>query len=319
MLKGVAIGAGYFSHFHYDAWQRLPNVELLALADLDEQKAKAVAEKYGIARVYTDVSTMLENEQPDFVDIITPPNTHLALVQQVADAGHHIICQKPLAPTLAEAQQMVDYAAAKGVRLLAHENWRFQPWYRQMKKMIEAGAIGDQVFSLYWQMRMGDGWQPDAYLARQPYFREMPKLLIYETGVHFIDSFRYLLGEVQSLRARLRRLNPAIKGEDAALVHFEFENGAYAILDANRYNESNDANPRFTFGSALLEGSGGSLRLYNDGRLTLQPLGQSEQEVDYPVSRQGFAGDCVYALQAQLIDALQSGQTAETEGSLYLR
>jgi len=318
-IKGVAIGAGYFSHFHYDAWQRIPNAEIIAIADKDLDKAQAVAKQYDIPKVYQDVNTMLEKEQPDFVDIITPPETHLELVEIVAQRGVNIICQKPLAPNLAEAKKIISTAEQANVRLLVHENWRFQPWYRVIKKLLEEEAIGKEIFSLYWRMRMGDGWQKDAYLARQPYFRKMPRLLMYETGVHFIDSFRFLLGEVNGVSARLRRLNPDIAGEDAAWVQFEFENGALATLDANRYNESNYENPRLTFGNVLLEGSGGRIRMGDDGRIYLKKLGEAEVVIPYTISKKGFAGDCVFALQSHLVSSLLENRIAETEGHLYFQ
>ncbi len=73
---------------------------------------------------------------------------------------------------------------------MVHDNFRFQPWHREFRRLLDAGAIG-RLHSISCRTRMGDGWQPDAYLARQPYFRTMPQLLIYETGVHFIDVYRY--------------------------------------------------------------------------------------------------------------------------------
>ena len=84
--------------------------------------------------------------------------------------------------------------------------------------------------------RVGSG----AYLDRQPYFRIMPRLLVFETGVHFVDVFRYLVGEVRQVYAALRRRNAVIAGEDAGLVLFEFDDGATGIWDASRYNESRD-------------------------------------------------------------------------------
>ena len=85
---------------------------------------------------------------------------------------------------------------------------------------------------------MGDGWGENAYIPRQPYFREYPRLLVFENGVHFIDTYRYLAGEISRVTAWHRRLNPVIKGEDCALVVFEFANGALGEWDANRYNET---------------------------------------------------------------------------------
>ncbi|MCG8653900.1 MAG: Gfo/Idh/MocA family oxidoreductase [Pirellulales bacterium] len=318
-LKGVVVGAGYFSQFHFDAWSRIKEVDLVAVCDLDEDAAEATAKQYGIARHYTDFDQMLAVEQPDFVDIITRPDSHLDLVRRAAARGKAIICQKPLAPTYQQAQQIVCEAKAAGVPLMVHENFRFQPWYREIRRLLDQGAIGDRLHTLSFQCRTGDGWQPDAYMARQPYFREMPQLLIFETGVHFVDTFRFLLGEISGVYASLRRLNADIQGEDAATVMFEFASGAVGIWDGNRYNESNTQDARLTFGEATIEGSGGSIRLYNSGRLTVQPLGEQEREVPYSWRRHGFAGDCVLATQQHFVDCLRRRQPFETGGAEYLK
>ncbi|MGQ9504006.1 MAG: Gfo/Idh/MocA family protein [Thermogutta sp.] len=317
-LRGVCIGAGYFSHYHYDAWQRIPEVEIVAFCSRDPKRIQAVQERFGIARVYGDYREMLDCEKPDFVDIITPPPTHLEMCQEAAKRGIHIICQKPLAPTLEEAKTLVDVVIASGVRFMVHENFRFQPWYRKIKQILTEGTLG-QIFSLYIQTRMGDGWGENAYLDRQPYFRDYPRLLIYETGVHFIDTFRYLLGEIGRVTAWLRRLNPVIAGEDCGLVVCEFLLGAIGVWDANRYNEANYPNPRYTFGQTLLEGERGSIRVYPDGRLTLQLLGTSEETVEYRPSQHGFAGDCCYAAQRHFVDGLLAGTPFETSGEDYLK
>ncbi|MEM0993242.1 MAG: Gfo/Idh/MocA family oxidoreductase [Bacteroidota bacterium] len=319
MLKIIAVGAGYFAPFQIEAWMRLPEVEVLAICDTDEEKANALAARFGVPKVYTDVALMIEQESADVIDIITPPKTHLTLVKMAAEKGLQIICQKPLAPTLAEARKLVTIAAAANVRLIVHENFRFQPWYRCIKNLLEQGKIGDRIHQLYFRMRMGDGWQEDAYLARQPYFRRMPRLLVHETGIHFIDTFRYLLGDIKAIAPQLRRLNSDIAGEDSAFLLFHFENGARAIWDANRYNESNNNNARYTFGELLLEGNKGSIRLYQDGKITIQPLGADEQNVDYHHEDRNFAGDCVFYAQQHFVNALSNDQLAETEGQLYLK
>ena len=166
---------------------------------------------------------------------------------------------------------------------------------------------------------MGDGWQYDAYLARQPYFRTMPRLLIYETGVHFIDTLRYLAGEVEGVYARIRKLNPDIAGEDAACVLLDFENQAIGIWDANRFNESNATDARYTFGACLVETNGGSIRLAEDGRITVKPLGEAEREHTYEHTHRGFAGDCVFATQSHFVSCLRDGTPFETSGTDYLK
>lgn len=318
-IKIACIGAGYFARFHIEAWTRIEEVELVAICDRDLAKATSMAETYRVPKVYTDINDLFAQEDLDVLDIITPPETHHTLVQQTANQGIHIICQKPLAPTLEIAQEMVDIAKRKGVRLMVHENWRFKPWYRKIKELLEQDTIGDRLHSLYFRMRTGDGWPADAYMSRQPYFRTMPRLLVYETGIHFIDTFRFLAGKVKSVFADLRKLNPGIAGEDAGIIHFTFQNGARGIWDANRFNESNHPNPRYTFGEMLVEGNQGSLRLYNDGNITLQKLGKQEENIPYAHENKNFAGDCVYFLQKHFVHCFLNDLPFENSGEAYLR
>lgn len=319
-LRGVCIGAGYFSHFQYEAWGRITEVDITAFCNRDVERGREIQVRFGISTRYSDYREMLDQERPDFVDIITPPETHSEICAEASRRGIHIICQKPLAPTIAEARAIVDDAKRNGVRLMVHENFRFQPWHREIKRRMDAGAIGDRLFSLSFRTRTGDGWGDNAYIPRQPYFREYPRLLVYETGIHFIDTFRYLAGEIRRVTAWLRKLNPVIRGEDCGLLVFEFENGAIGQWDANRYNEPpSGVNPRYTFGEFLVEGNRGSLRLNNDGQLTVQALGDEERVVEYRPSAEGFGGDCVYATQRHFVDQLISGELFETSGEDYLR
>jgi len=318
MLRGVAIGAGYFSQFHYDAWSRLADADLVAVCDLDAARAEATAARYGVPAVYTDAAAMLDAERPDFVDIITPPATHLPLTRMAAERGVHVLCQKALAPTAAEAVLIVETAERAGIRFMVHDNFRFQPWHREARALIARGAIG-RLHSLACRTRMGDGWQPDAYLSRQPYFRSMPQLLIYETGVHFVDVYRSLAGEISAVCARLRRMNPDIAGEDAGFVMFEFVSGALGTWDANRYNESTSSDPRYTFGEFLLEGDRGAIRLSEEGEMTVHPLGAAPAPHHYAHERRGFAGDCVLATLAHFVHGLTTGEAFETGGREYLK
>ncbi|MFO1021829.1 MAG: Gfo/Idh/MocA family oxidoreductase [Planctomycetales bacterium] len=318
-LRGVCIGAGYFSQFHLEAWARIPEVEIAGLCDVDPQRAEERAQEFGIGETFTRAEEAIEKLQPDFVDIITRSETHGELVELAAKRGIAVICQKPLAPDFDACRRLVESAEQAGVPLMVHENFRFQPWHREMKRLIESGVIGDQLHSLHFRSRPGDGWGADAYLARQPYFREMPRFLVFETGVHIIDTFRFLGGEINETYAILRRLNAGIRGEDAGLLTFRFANGAVGVWDANRYNEGTAADPRLTFGELLIEGNGGSLRLYPDGRITLQSLGYPEKEHTYFWEQRSYAGDCVHAVQRHFIEQLLLGGEFETSGRKYLR
>lgn len=319
-LRGVVLGAGYFSRFQYEAWQRIPEVEIVAVANRSVEKARAAAAEFRIPRAYawSELAVMLDTEKPDFVDIITPPETHLEAVQLAAARGLAIICQKPLAPTWDESVAVVDTARRAGVRFMVHENFRWQPWYREMRRLLATGTLGE-LFSINIRTRLGDGWQPDAYLARQPFFRTYPRLFVYETGVHFLDTFRYLGGEIATVYTRLQKRNAEIKGEDAAQIVCGFASGATAILDASRYNESDTTNPRYTFGQVRVDGSKGHLDLDLEGNLTLKLLGQPSRMLDYPHTREGFAGDCVFAIQRHFVDRMADGGPFENTGEDYLK
>lgn len=134
-----------------------------------------------------------------------------------------------------------------------------------------------------------------------------------------MDTFRYHAGEIKSVFAILKRLNPVIKGGDSALMIINFKNEATAIWDANRYNESNIKNSRYTFGEYLTDGSKGSIRLYADGKLTVQKLGEKEMEHAYAHNDRGFAGDCCYIFQRDFTDHFISGDAFETNGDNYLK
>ncbi len=314
--KAVAVGAGYFSDFQYEAWARIPEVTVSAIHNRTEGKAREKMAAYEIERYYADWREMIDREQPDFVDIITPPETHEEICRYAAERGVNIICQKPLAPTLAESRRIVE--ATRGVRFMVHENFRWQPWYRRIKRLQQDGDIGEFTH-LYFRMRTGDGWGQDAYIPLQPFFRDYPKLLIYETGVHFVDTFRYLLGEIREVYANLRRLNSVIQGEDAGQVFLKFESGATAIFDANRYNEGESATPRYTFGDLRVDAGGGHLTLDTESNLTVKLLGQEPTDVAYVRENRNFAGDCVYALQRNFVDCLVGGEPFESTGEDYLK
>lgn len=317
--KVVCIGAGYFAKFHIEAWKRIPNVALVAICDLNIDKARLLATEFQIPNAYTTLAAANDTQSFDIVDIITPPETHKELCLQSAALNVHVICQKPLAPNIEEAKELIDSMNRSEVRFMVHENFRFQPWHRKLKELLDKGAIGDEIFQIHHRMRMGDGWPDDAYLARQPYFRTMPRLLIHETGIHFVDVFRYLLGDVNSIYSRLRKLNKHIAGEDSAVVLFEFENGCQGIFDANRYNEVAATNPRYTFGETLIEGNQGSIRLDLEGSIFIKKLGECEIEIQYEHSDINFSGDCVFFTQQHFIDCLQSGDEFETNANDYMK
>lgn len=310
----ACLGAGYFSTFHRDAWQRMEQAELVGVCDADPARAAAT----GVA-AYSDLRQMLEDLTPDLLDIITPPSTHADAIRTAVACGvKTMICQKPFCSSLEDARETVAFAEQANVTVIVHENFRFQPWYRRMKAAIDEGRLG-QVLQATFRMRTGDGQGPDAYLSRQPYFQTMPRLLIHETGVHWVDTFRYLFGDPVSVYADLRRCNPVIKGEDAGHVLFGYKSGMTALYDGNRLLDHDCENPRLTFGEALVEGTEGSLTLDGAGKVQFRGFGSRESEVLLePRQWPGFAGDCVFALQSHVVSMLVDGLPVENIARDYL-
>lgn len=312
---GVAcVGAGYFSQFHFDAWQRIEATKIVGIAERDPSLLEGLRDP-----TFHDLNTMLQETSPDIVDIITPPNTHLEFIRMACAAGvKTIICQKAFCQNLTEARRAQALAQQAGVRLVIHENFRFQPWYRVMKQALADGLIG-RVHQLTFKMRTGDGQGSDAYLARQPYFRTMERFLVHETGVHWLDTFRYLLGEPTHLYCDLRRMNPCIAGEDAGLLVLDFEGGTRALLDANRCIDHAAEDHRLTFGECWLEGEDGTLSLNGSGEVWHRPFGSAQARLMLE-KRQwpGFAGDCVFALQQHVVDHILYGAPLENSVSDYI-
>jgi D-apiose dehydrogenase len=314
-LIGVMIGAGYFAGFQAEAWGRIPGAQIAAVADPVPGRAEEFAARWRIPRAYTDPRSMLQAEQPDFVDIVTRPETHLELASLAAAQGCHVICQKPVAPTWEECLAMVRRCDEAGVRLLVHENWRWQPWYREIRRLLDHNVLG-RPFHLGFHIRTGDGRGPEPYEV-QPYFREMERFLVQETLVHFLDTARYLGGEIRTVFCRTARINPVIRGEDCALIQLDFEDGMQGVIDANRI--SGPLPPPLAFGTCTVEGELGSIRLSPDGRLWLTECGQDEVAHPFHTTDQGYKGDSVRACQEHLLSCLRSGLPAESEGREYLK
>lgn len=318
MTKRIAvIGGGFFSQFHYDAWARL-DVDVVGVCDLDISVAETRAATYPNCRAYDDLGHMLSEQSPDLLDIVTPPTTHLEIIKQAIDAGVAVICQKPFCGGIKGATEAAALMEKSGIPIVVHENFRFQPWYGEIKAKLDTDVLGD-VYEGTFRLRPGDGQGPDAYLARQPYFQQMPRFLVHETLVHVIDVFRYLFGDVASVYADLRQLNPVIAGEDAGVIVLTFADGRRAVINGNRLVDHVAENRRLVMGDMWIEGSDGVLRLNGDGGLFARAHdSNTEAEISYDWQNVGFGGDCVYRLNKHVLECLDDGTQPMNTAIAYL-
>jgi predicted dehydrogenase len=228
-------GAGAISQYHLTGWSEIREAQVVALCDVDETKARAKAQAFNIPKVYTDFGEMLAREKLDAVDIATPVGTHAALTLAAAEAGVHICCQKPLTPTVREAEVLIA-AVGERVRFMVHENYRFRPHYAMIRAWLEQGRVGDITQARMTVRSQGmievNGVAP-FLLNRQPYLKDFKRLLIFEVLIHNLDAMRVLLGPLEVIAAQVARVNQDLAGEDAAVVLLKGAGGLTAVLDGN--------------------------------------------------------------------------------------
>jgi len=295
-LRVAMIGAGHISRQHGPAWLASPVAELVALCDQDAERAQAHA-----------------------VDVVTRPEAHAALVTMAARAGCHVLCQKPLAATLDEARAMVATCDRANVRFMVAEMWRWLPWFRELHAQLGAGTIGPahsmRVIGARHMLRRA---RPVS--DTQPYMADMPKLIIYEMIIHWIDAARYLIGEIASVYARTARLNPAVAGEDAALVVLGHMSGATSSLDGSWASPAEPPPwPSDREGDIVVEGRDGVLHFSpGSGDLRLTTADGSRVVARHPDIEAGFQR-AFDACIGHFVRCVRSGDPFESPASDNLR
>jgi predicted dehydrogenase len=316
-LRAGLIGCGFFAQNHLHAWRDIEGVELAAVCDLDAVKAARAAEQFGAPRHYADAKAMLAAEKLDFVDIVTTMPTHRALVELAAEHKLPAIVQKPFGPTIADCRAMVAICEKAGIALMVHENFRFQRPIMAVREALDAGIIGKPFFArISWRTAY------DVY-ANQPYLAQERRFIILDLVIHLLDVARYLLGEVRRLTARTASVRPGIKGEDAAVLMLDHEDGASCVVDAT-YQSRQETDP---FPETLIEidGGEGTIRLRQGYELVVTGAGGTERRDVSPVllpwGRRPWHGvqESVRNAQQHWVDCLRAGKEPATSGADNLK
>ncbi len=227
----AVIGAGRIGKLHAEHLAyRVPGAELLAVADVRLEEAEKCASSVGLAKAYGDHRRILEDRDIAAVVICTSTDTHAALIEQAAEAGKHVFCEKPIALDLERIDSALEKAAAGGVKLQIGFNRRFDPNFRRIRELVQQGKIGTP--HLLRIASRDPGPPPIEYVrASGGIFLDMM--------IHDFDMARFLVGsEVTELYAvGAVRVDPAI-GEagdiDTAVVSLKFENGCFGTIDNSR-------------------------------------------------------------------------------------
>ncbi|WP_308635156.1 Gfo/Idh/MocA family protein [Paenibacillus silvisoli] len=320
MWKVGLVGTGFWSEKHLQAWSRIPGVQVTALCNRSQEKLTKAGQKYDVSsdRLYTSLDDMLAGADVDIIDIVTGPETHLEFVRKAALAGKHIMCQKPFAPSLEDAEEMVAVAERCGVRLMVTENWRWLDPFQTIKSVIDSGELGKlhvarYIHTDYYTPRMEPGVE-----LPQPFFRTMPRLLFYEMGVHWFDTWRFLFGTPRRLTAELTRVSDHIVGEDSGLVLLGHD-GFYGFLDMSWATRQKLDRPLgdqvgpVHLEQLVIDGSEGTLKLYTDGTIAVvsrnggsERIVKAQTTLDHEESH--------FRLQSHFIACLNSGEPFQTSG-----
>ena len=233
-LRIALIGAGWVTEHHLDGYRAMPErATVVAVADPDDGARTSRMEVYGIPQGFPSAEAMLEalGGGVDAVDVASPRERHAEHVRLAVARGLPVLCQKPLAPTLAEAEALVD-GLPVGARLMVHENWRFRPHYRRIAEWLREGRIGPVRQALMRVLSGGliadeDGTLPT--LRRQPMMSGLERMLLMEVMIHHVDALRFLLGPMELRAAQLGRDCDAIRGEDRATLMLGAGGGGTAV------------------------------------------------------------------------------------------
>jgi predicted dehydrogenase len=261
-LRFAILGTGFWARYQLSAWRELDGVECVAAFNRTRSRAEALAREFGIPSVYDDAEELLRRERPDFVDIITAPGAHERFVALAARHVPAVICQKPLAVDLATAHRMAATCQEAGVRLLVHENWRWQAPLRAVKVILDEGRLG-RVFRA--RLDMISGFD---LFANQPFLKELERFILTDLGSHILDVARWLFGEAKRLVCHTQRVHADIKGEDVATVLLETDRGVSVVVEM-AYAGTPLERERFPETFLFVEGDRGSLELGPDYQVRL--------------------------------------------------
>ena len=308
----AVVGCGFFAQNHLHAWTDLAakGVDIVAVCDVDEAKARAAAEKFGVKNWYTDAETLFRERKLDLVDIVTRVETHRDVVGQAIRHRVPTIVQKPFGPDLAACRAMADDAQKAGIFLAVHENFRFQVPMRRIIDLLRAGTIGTPSWA---RISFRTGY--DIYKG-QPYLAKEERFVLIDLGVHVLDMARVLLGEVEHLSAELQRRNPSVAGEDTATMLLKHKSGAVSTVECTY--ESRRLPDVFPETLMEIEGPKGAIILKPGSVLEVTVNGKTTtHDVDAPVLRWAerpwhIIQESVLATCDHILEAMRAGRPADT-------
>ncbi|MCM4157718.1 Gfo/Idh/MocA family oxidoreductase [Gramella sp. AN32] len=223
------IGSQFITTIHAEALRRVPNAEILAVISPTPGNAEAFARKNNIPHHFTQLEKMLEMKEIDMVVVGAPNFLHCEIVLKAAQAGKHVVVEKPLCLNLQEADKMIAACKKAKVKLMYAEELCFTPKYVRLKELLDEGALGKPV--LFKQSEKHDG-------PHSEHFWDVEKSgggVTMDMGCHAIQFFRWLNGK-NPIKSVYAQMNTSVhtgktRGDDNAIIILEFENGTIGVAE----------------------------------------------------------------------------------------
>jgi predicted dehydrogenase len=305
----VALIGTKFSAQHAAALSKFPEkAEMVVVCSQTEEHARAFAERWNVASWTTDYGALLQREDVDAVHLCVPHDLHAAMAIAALRAGKHVLCEKPIALTLDEADAMMTAAKAADKILMVNHNQRFVEGHFLARECVQRGLIGAPFLATlgFHTFHQPQGFRADA--------RRNGGGVVMDAGVHWLDLLNWIVGEVQSVHAVGGRfIHPHITAEDTAVITLQFQNGALG-----QFTITWGMNGKSMFEPLKVLGAHGTLRVEND-RLTFETregkqssgeLAEREPWAREVLQRfEGFTGrDSVRLSVEHFIDCVRTGQ-----------
>ncbi len=266
ILRVGLIGVGGIARVHIPGWEASPHTELVAGCDINPGVLSAWGEKNEIATLYTDPMALIKDPDIDIVDICTPNMFHAEQAIAALEAGKHVLCEKPLAPTPGDIRRMIEARDKSGKMLMTAQHFRFKGISQAMKEEISTGTLGEIYHARSWMLRRGG-------LPVRPTFiykKNSGGGPCIDIGVHILDLTLWLMGHPKPVtvsgvaRAALAHHEGAFSGwgktavpqdmdvEDFAAAFVRFENGATLIVEMSwllHHNVQGEASRVWLYGT----------------------------------------------------------------------
>ena len=275
LLKWGILGCGNVAeHKGGPPLYTVADSELIAVMRRDRAKAEAFAERHGAKRVYTDIDALLADDELNAIYIATPPYLHCEQTLRAAQAGKHVLCEKPMAMTVEECQHMVDACHKAGVTLMLAYYRNFYPNVVKMKKVMDEGVIGDPVLA---RINCTGFYNPTRHDLKN--WRLNPQIsgggVLMDIGSHRISLLEYLMGDITAVSGYAETVHLDIPVDDSAVFTLRFETGAHAIANINW-------NVGISIDDVEVYGTEGCLRCssLNSGNLTLETKSEGQVELN---------------------------------------